>query len=565
VGLVTFLATRASRWRPDVLALVGLAALAASASLAVWPVQDVPLVDDWTYAWSVEHLQRTGRLALLPWSVHYPIAQILWAWPFVALGGFSFVVLRLTTLVLGWVAALALFALLRVSGTSPLAALVGTLALLFNPAFFFLEHSFMTDVPYLAAMNLALLCYALWFSRRRMRWLVLGGAWAIAAFLVRQLGAVLLLVPLVHLALAGRTFGRQPAVLIATAAPLPIVLALWWGLRASLGVPTKYAQLSSEAAARVSPAWWLGSPAWGEAGTLIAHVLVSVGLVLAPLTLVVLTARRRGAVGWAAVGAGVVAVALAAAGRLPDPLHPGQFLSATELGLGHLLITSAERPWPLSTAATALVSVGAFVSGVVAVTATALAGREAVGTMLVTASLGHLAAGAVAALIHDRYYLPLLPALLFGLVRLLPGLTATAVAGALVTATLGTVAVTGTLDGLRLNEALARERAELVARGVPPPDIDAGYTLNGWWLYAQGLVDRDEVQLVTVRRALPWVLAASPLPGYVVERVVPVAVVWSRPGRLHVLRRAPEGMRGPGLATRTRPAAAIARPPPGIP
>ena len=41
------------------IALAGLVALAA-----LRPLQDVPFVDDWTYAWSVEHLLQTGRLGV---------------------------------------------------------------------------------------------------------------------------------------------------------------------------------------------------------------------------------------------------------------------------------------------------------------------------------------------------------------------------------------------------------------------------------------------------------------------------------------------------------------------
>src|SRR5262245_2813091 len=38
---------------------------------------NVPFHDDWTYAWSVEHFLKTGKLEVLDWSVHYPLAQIL--------------------------------------------------------------------------------------------------------------------------------------------------------------------------------------------------------------------------------------------------------------------------------------------------------------------------------------------------------------------------------------------------------------------------------------------------------------------------------------------------------
>jgi hypothetical protein len=527
--------------RPDLLAVLAFSVIAASASLLVWPAQDVPLIDDWTYAWSVEQLHQWWRLGLLPWSFHYAFAQVLWAWPFVAAAGFSFVTLRLSTLVLGWAASLALFGILRMGGVATPAALVGALAFFLNPAFFFLEHSFMTDVPYLAGVNLALLCYALWVTRARLSWLVLGGCFGMAAFLVRQLGLVVLFVPVAYLVLFRPALLRRVAVVLVAVAPIPIAIAVWWGIRNALGVSWKYAEMNSIVAARLSPAWWLTSAAWDEAFTLVLHLLVSTGLVLAPLTIAALAARRRGILLWIALAAGVAASGLIAVGRLPDPLHPGQVLSATELGLNRSLIRRASDPLPpLSTTMIAVISTASFMSGAVAVGATALAGRNAVGRLLIVSLLGHLGAAAVAVLIHDRYYLPLLPALIFGPVRLISSRTWTVVAGGLVIGGLGAAAITGTIDALRFNEALARERAQLLSRGVRPQDIDAGYVFNGWWLYAHDLVDKDDVPFVTSPRSLPHTLATTPLAGYTIEKVVHVPSFWSRPDRVYVVRRAGE-------------------------
>ena len=67
---------------------------------------DVPLHDDWTYAWSVEHFLKTGKLAVLDWSIHYPFAQILWGALFCLPFGFSFSALRVSTVMLAWLGAL---------------------------------------------------------------------------------------------------------------------------------------------------------------------------------------------------------------------------------------------------------------------------------------------------------------------------------------------------------------------------------------------------------------------------------------------------------------------------
>src|SRR5437763_12803262 len=47
-------------------------------ALLIHPFGNYPFHDDWTYAWSVEQLLKSGDLRFLDWSIHYPITQILW-------------------------------------------------------------------------------------------------------------------------------------------------------------------------------------------------------------------------------------------------------------------------------------------------------------------------------------------------------------------------------------------------------------------------------------------------------------------------------------------------------
>ena len=149
----------------------------------------------------MEHFLQTGELRVLEWSAHYPLAQILWGALFSRLFGFSFAVLRLSTLVLAWAGLLAFYPTLRELGIRPLLAGLGTLMLWCNPVFFVLSHSFMTDVPFVSTMNAVLLCYVRWVKRGRTWDLGLGSVLALLAFLIRQLGAALALIPLVYLLL----------------------------------------------------------------------------------------------------------------------------------------------------------------------------------------------------------------------------------------------------------------------------------------------------------------------------------------------------------------------------
>jgi hypothetical protein len=182
--------------REDRLILVGVTGVMLAMTVLVYSPVDVPIVDDWTYAWSVEHFLHMGELRMLEWSAHYPLAQILWGALFSRLLGFSFVILRLSTLVLAWAGLLAFFLTLRELGIKPVLAGLGTLMLWCNPVFFVLSHSFMTDVPFVSAMNAALLGYVRWLMRGRTGDLSLGGVAALLACLIRQPGAALALIPL---------------------------------------------------------------------------------------------------------------------------------------------------------------------------------------------------------------------------------------------------------------------------------------------------------------------------------------------------------------------------------
>ena len=127
---------------------------------------NVPLHDDWTYAWSVEHFLKTGKLAVLDWSIHYPFAQILWGALFCLPFGFSFSALRVSTVMLTWLGALALYGTLRELGRARTDSLIAALVLVANPVFFLLTFSFMTDVPFVGVSNIAFFFIVRAFSKR---------------------------------------------------------------------------------------------------------------------------------------------------------------------------------------------------------------------------------------------------------------------------------------------------------------------------------------------------------------------------------------------------------------
>ena len=118
-----------TEWR----AVLILALWFVAVAMAVGVHRDIPVIDDWTYAWSVERLLDDGRIEVLDWSAVYPLGHSLWgaAWSLVL--GFSFATLRLSTLALSLLATCALYLILRELDARPRVALLGALTVAANP------------------------------------------------------------------------------------------------------------------------------------------------------------------------------------------------------------------------------------------------------------------------------------------------------------------------------------------------------------------------------------------------------------------------------------------------
>ncbi len=120
------------------------------AELFVNPIGNFPLNDDWAYGQNVYFLSEEGRIDFSDWPAMTLIVQVLWGTVFCKIFGFSFTVLRLSTIALGvWSSWIAFLFFKHYTNNWKL-AYGGTLLLIFNPLFFCLANSFMTEVPFLA-------------------------------------------------------------------------------------------------------------------------------------------------------------------------------------------------------------------------------------------------------------------------------------------------------------------------------------------------------------------------------------------------------------------------------
>lgn len=508
--------------------------------------RDVPVIDDWTYAWSVEQLLRHGQLRVLDWSAVYPLGHAVWGAGWSAAFGFSFVTLRVSTLALAAVACGATYFLLRELQTPPRVAMLGVATLAVSPVFVLLSSSFMTDVPFVAFTLLALLGYVRAIQRGDARWVWWAGLWACLSCLDRQVGVLtpVAAVPLLVWPPQGVRRRSVVSALVVTWGAM-IVGAVAIGL--SIGATGEMRKLADALG-------WLQSLPLRSYAAYTFYVLTSVAFYVLPALLPLALHReawRRGALAIAAVVAGVAV--FGAAGEVPVPLRPNGTWTLRELGGARQLVAGefplGDLPWLVPV----LRAAGLFALAVAGLAvwraARAIRGGVALRTLdprtpVLVYLVAYLALVNVLWFFNDRYVLVLLPvAIVLGLSSLPSGRAGVRLGGALAAA-YAVVAIVGTRDTLRFNDEVRAARQALVDGGVALADIDAGYVWNGWTLYAhpENLhpgQTADDVPWITARRPLPYRIAKAPTDGYdVVRRIEWVGdFAWPGPDHLVVLRR----------------------------
>ena len=168
--------------------------------IATWPFSPLPFNDDFTWAETVRQLQLTGHLKYNGWSSPPLIAQAYWGLGWVKLFGFSFNVLRVSSLPLAAGAVAMCYLLARRTGLTAGLSVFITLTLGLSPIFMPLACTFMTDVPGLFFALLSM--YALLrgmqtpATRLALNWIIFGAVVGLIGGSSRQ---VVWIVPLVML------------------------------------------------------------------------------------------------------------------------------------------------------------------------------------------------------------------------------------------------------------------------------------------------------------------------------------------------------------------------------
>jgi hypothetical protein len=165
---------------------IAVLVLYALCILAANPQGDFPLNDDWSYIRSAFAVGSGQGFKVDEWVAPSLVGQALYGGMLAGLFSPSFLVLRLSTLLLSCCTVMLLWAIfLRIGFRRDLACIM-LLAWIFDPLQFNLSFTFMTEVPFLFFVALAIYLFVEYLDAGRSSPLVFSAAALGYAFLIRQ-------------------------------------------------------------------------------------------------------------------------------------------------------------------------------------------------------------------------------------------------------------------------------------------------------------------------------------------------------------------------------------------
>lgn len=538
------LAALAGRERAVDRAAFALLALLPLALLPLgYPLQDLPFIDDWCYAWTVAHLLATGEFRVLEFSSSPLLTQALWGSLFAAPGGFSFAALRAST----WVASVAglagLYALLRDLGVERAAAWLGVATLAAYPIWAVLSITYMTDVPFLALTLWAAFAVNRAMDRQRTGWLVLAAVLMALAAGIRTVAAVLPIATALTLALHAGRWGRAPQRLALALAPLTAVVGLHLWRATVTVVSADMSNVASSPANRVKDLPYAVSILPQMTVSTVGSAFAMVGIALLPVALGVL---RRGELRRAAlIGLGVVMALLALdqvmSLRFAFPLDYKQTWSWSELGATEQLVPENWLVVPPLWLSWALMALGCWSAAVIVLLPRDHWKRPGL-ALLAWFAAGYLGLSSLLWLTYDRYFLVLVPVAIAAVLAVRPLVNRRATLAAL--AVVAALTLVGLRDHLAYNATLWRAVAELRALGIAEADIDGGYIVNGWLQYAHpdkahrgadGSIRIPMVNVTSDDEPRPYLIADRPRADRPTLRSLPYTRLIGLSGAIHIL------------------------------
>jgi len=441
--------------------------------------------DSWAYSSATKAFLETGRIERLPWTFAPIITNVVVGGLFAKLFGFSFAVLRLSSVVMGGLGMLGVFALGRVFRLSRALSALTAGVFAFGLFHLGLSYTFMTDVTYTTCTTWSLVALCWGIREKRPLGFILGGIAAFAAALSRQTGVVLPVAILLVLPLARIKSARGFVILGSAGASLVVVAYLVE--RYLLGW-SNFGVMRALTVAFLRP---------GALYAVASHAFPSLILLgLAGLPLLVVIALCRGAlrVRHLALGAALGACTLLFV-LIKLPHRPFDINLVERAGFGPLILHCAKQgPMMPVVAWWTLVALGAGAAGIGASVFLfwIVEGvwperqRSPEHLLLVVYFVLYLGPVWLRYPYHNRYLVPitsvwlLMLALTLRKFVLAPRALAIGVATAGLAGLLSVVAVRDYLGHLRAREALL---APLLERGGDPALIEGGLEFDGTYRY----------------------------------------------------------------------------------
>ncbi len=508
------------------------------------PFQNVPFIDDWVYAWSVEWLLKHHEIRYLEISAHINAVQILWGAMFCLLAGFSFTALRISTWVTGTICLCGVYLTLRDLDVFRRDALIGVASLALYPIFFVHTFTFMTDVPFLAAV--VWFCFALIRAVRSQSdlWLIAAVLCACMSMAVRLPGTALAVVLFLILLFSAGRWGRHWARLLLAATPFIFVAVLVWSYQSGIfhsadltwfnAAPANKAKELKDSSLRLLPRMLLQD---------VTFTAGALGIALLPLSLAGFRKQQgfRVAVFFGLLVL-VLVIHLMFGIGYKAPLEVGGTWSVEGLGATRPFIAGYNSP-PLILKGSWLWMAVTMFLGAIALGGMVRRRYQPGEACLIWVFLSQFFLAAILWLIYDRYALVLVPAsiclLLVGRPIVRPTLAMVLIG------VFAAISLVGTRDDLEYNRALWSAVDSLRQMGVPDSKICGSYVIDGWLQYAHPEhAPRDESGKLVV----PWLtgpelgcyrISNQPVKGRKSVLTIPYRQWLGGPGFIYVAEPAP--------------------------
>jgi hypothetical protein len=177
--------------------LIGLILIWIIPAIIINPLGNFPIGDDFAYGKPLKYFLETGKMTITNWSSMTLIGHLYIGSLVTSIFGFSFSVLRITTLFFGLLGVIAFFFLVKEFGVKNIYSAVAAFLLGFHPMFYYLNYTYMTDVSFLSISILSLLFYVKFiklstinYQLSTINYYILACIFNIIALLIRDLAII---------------------------------------------------------------------------------------------------------------------------------------------------------------------------------------------------------------------------------------------------------------------------------------------------------------------------------------------------------------------------------------